>query len=104
MDFKTAEESIKNQIDILKNGEFSERELQKVKNRVQSALLFTRLGVLNIAMELAFFEHIGKAEMINELENKYNEVSVDKVVSVANKIFKDDNLSCIYYESNKSHD
>ena len=99
--FTTAENKINEQLNILKKGQISERELQKVKNRVQSAILFSRLSVLDIAMELAFFEHIGTAEMINEVEDKYNEVSVDKLVSVANRIFNDDNLSCIYYKSKK---
>ncbi len=101
VDFDKAERKIKEQLNIIKEGKFTEKDLQKVKNRVQSALLFSRLGVLNIAMELAFFEHIGQAEMINEVEDKYNEVDFNKMVEVANKIFVDENLSCIYYKSEK---
>lgn len=101
VDFAKAESKIKEQLAIIKDGKFSERELQKVKNRVQSALLFSRLGVLNIAMELAFFENIGQAGMINEVEDRYNEVDFKKMVDVANKIFVDENLSCIYYKSEK---
>lgn len=104
-DFKFAETKIKEQLNKIIRGKFSNRDLKKVKNRAISAMLFARIHHLNIAMELAYFEALGKAEMINEIETKYQQVTHEKIVEVANKIFRDNNLSCIYYKSkNKKND
>lgn len=101
-EFAIAENKIKEQLKLIKDGSFSERELEKVKNKVQSTLLFSRLGVLNLAMELAYFELLGDAKMINDVQNNYSEVSKDQIVRIANEIFRNENESCIYYKSNKS--
>ncbi|MDD4149059.1 MAG: insulinase family protein, partial [Bacteroidales bacterium] len=103
--FELAETKIKAQLNRIIKGEFSERELQKVKNRAISAMLFARVHHLNIAMELAYLEALGDAEMINEIQDKYQQVTHEKVVEVATKIFRDKNLSCSYYKSkNKNND
>lgn len=99
-----AETKIQNQLQILKDGKFTDRELQKVINRVQSTLLFSRVGILNLAMELAYFELLGDADFINKVEDQYNSVNRSQIVKIANEIFTDDNLSCIYYKSKKNDD
>jgi len=101
-DFEIAETKIKEQLQIIKNGDFKKNDLEKVKNKVQSTLLFSRLGVLNLAMELAYFELLGDANMINDIQQNYREVSKDQIVRIANEIFSNENESCIYYKSNKN--
>ncbi|MDD2635965.1 MAG: pitrilysin family protein [Bacteroidales bacterium] len=104
-DFERAEIKIKEQLDKIIRGEFSNRDLQKVKNRAISAMLFARVHHLNIAMELAYLEALGDAEMINGIESKYQQVTHEKIMEVASKIFRDENLSCVYYKSkNKKND
>jgi predicted Zn-dependent peptidase len=102
--FDVAEAEIKIELNKLKDGSLTERELQKVKNRAISALLFSRLNHLNIAMELAYFEALGNAEMINQIEEKYSSVSLKNIVDAANSLFVDDNLSVIYYKSKNTND
>lgn len=97
--FETAEREIKNEIQKIISGDFSERDLEKVKNKCLSTLLFSKIGTLNIAMELAYYELLGNASMINEVEERILEVTKTDIVNVAFKIFRETNLNCIYYKS-----
>lgn len=97
--FETAESEIKNELNRIISGDFSERDLEKVKNKSLSTLLFSKIGVLNIAMELAYYEWLGDASMINDIEELILSVKKPNIQKVASEIFKDSNLSCIYYKS-----
>lgn len=97
--FATAEAEIKNELNRMISGDFSERDLEKVKNKSLSTQLFSKIGVLNIAMELAYYEWLGDASMINDVEEKILSIQKQEIVRVAGEIFRDSNLSCIYYES-----
>lgn len=101
VNFEEAENAIKIEIEKIKQGEFSDRELEKVKNKAVSAQVFSRIGLLNIAMELAYFEWLGDSEMINHSQEAYEQVSKEDIIRVANEVFTDSNLSCIYYKSKK---
>jgi len=97
--FESAEKAIKEELNKLINGDFSERELEKVKNKSLSTQLFSKIGVLNVAMELAFYELLGNGEMINTIESKILSVTKNDICRVSQEIFQDSNLSCIYYKS-----
>jgi zinc protease len=99
--FETAEAAIKTELDKIINGDFSERELDKVKNKSLSTQLFSKIGVLNVAMELAYYEWLGNAEQINLIEERILGVTKQDITRVADKMFTDKNLSCIYYKSKK---
>lgn len=97
--FSHAEEEIKKELNKICTGDFSKRELDKVKNRVIAIQNFSRTDILNKAMELAYFEFLGGAELINTIDTNYSEVSKEQIVNNAKSIFKDTNLSCLYYKS-----
>jgi zinc protease len=99
--FETAESEIKNELSKIIAGDFTERDLEKVKNKSLSAQLFSKIGVLNIAMELAYYEWLGDASMINDVEEKILSVNKQDIVRVASEIFRESNLNCIYYKSKK---
>lgn len=99
--FETAENAIKVELQKIINGDFSERELNKVKNKSLSTQLFSKIGVLNVAMELAYYEWLGNAEQINSIEEKILAVTKQDITRVAANLFKESNLSCIYYKSKK---
>ncbi len=99
VDFEKAETAIKTEIQKIINGDFSDRELNKVKNKALSTQLFSKMGVLNIAMDLAYNEWLGNADMLNQVEDQILNVTKADITRVASKIFSDSNLSCIYYKS-----
>lgn len=96
-----AEEAILEELELLKKEPVSETELNKVKNKAEATLVFSEMNVLNKAMNLAYAELMGDAELINEEGAKYHAVTVDEITNEAKKIFREENCSTLYYLSNK---
>ncbi len=92
------EKLIWSELKNLKENLVSERELQKLKNKIESTLLFSEMSVLNKAMNLAFFELLGDAGIINEEANFYHRISTEEVREMARKIFTPENCCELYYK------
>ncbi|WP_039053648.1 M16 family metallopeptidase [Sphingobacterium sp. T2] len=104
LSLEEAEQHIWQQLDRLKEERIEEQELQKVKNKVESTMLFSELSILDKAMNLAFFEMLSKAEDYNREVEKYSAVSSEDILRVANAVFRKENSSTLYYQSNaKEH-
>lgn len=93
-----AEEAIWQELALLKNERIAEEELQKVKNKVESSLLFSEMSVFNKAVNLAFYELLGDADLINEEVDIYRSVCSDDVLRVANAIFREENCCRLIYK------
>lgn len=101
IDINDAEQSLNEIIDELKLNEPEEKELEKVKNKYESATVISNSGILNKAMNLAFYELIGNPDLINsEIEN-FCSVSGKMVKEAAIKYLDPANCSTIYYISEK---
>ncbi len=94
---KDAENEIINEIENLKNNIIDNNELQKVKNKVEAALKLSEIGILNKAMNLAFYENLGDANLLNTEIDKYLNVTTKDIKRIANNIFKTENTSTLYY-------
>ena len=97
-----AEKAIDVEIDKLKTQLVDEKELTKVKNKMESALVFSEMDILNKAMNLAISEHLGDADLINQEVEKYNAVTASEIQQQAKKIFTKQNSSVLYYLSKKT--
>jgi zinc protease len=84
--------------ELLENGPNSE-ELLKVKNQAQASHEFEKVEVINRAMNLAFAALSGDADLINKEEDLIETVTVDDVIQVGRKIFREENSSVLYYHS-----
>lgn len=96
-----AEKAIWKEIENLKSESIDEYELNKVKNKYESNFIFTNLNYLNLASNLAFYEMIGDAEMINLEIGKYSSITGKDIVDVLDRYFRPENSSVIYYYSKK---
>ncbi len=96
-----AEKAIQVELDKICTQAIDDYELQKVKNKVESSLVFSEISFLNKAMNLASFELLGKAEDINDEVNKYRSVTNEAILNAAQKTFKPINCSTLYYRSNQ---
>jgi zinc protease len=96
-----AEMAINEEISRLCEKSIDEKELQKVKNKVEAAQVFGRMNVLDKAMNLAFAEVLGDAGMVNKELDYYKNVSAIKINEVANRIFRPQNCSTLLYKSQK---
>ena len=95
-----AEEALNDEIENIKSHEINGIELEKVKNKIESTIEFSEVNVLDKAMNLAYFELISNADLINEEISIYNNVSKQNVIKVANEVFNNNNCSTLYYLAN----
>ena len=92
-----AEAALQLEIDEICKNEIAENELQKVKNRVEAMMAFSEMRVLDKAMNLAYYELLGDASNVNDLVHRYASVTANEISLEANKIFKTENCSTLYY-------
>lgn len=101
VDVKVANKAIENELEKVANEKIEEKELQKVKNKVESTLTFSEMSILNKAMNLAYYELLGNADLINSEINRYAEVSSADIQKMANEILVKNNCSTLYYLAKK---
>jgi zinc protease len=99
-----AENSILNEIKKLKEIKIEENELQKVKNKVESTILFSELTALNKAMNLAYYELIGNANFINHQIESYQTVSINDLTEFINDSLIKENCSVLHYLKEEKND
>lgn len=94
---QAAESAVAEEIRKLQEEKIAERELEKVKNRVESLIAFEDMSVMNRCNSLAFYELLGDAALMNTEMEKYNAVSTDDILQESQRIFDEKNSSTIYY-------
>lgn len=94
---KDAEKAIQEELDKVQQEIIPERELQKVKNRVESMLAFEDMGLLNRANNLAFYELMGDASLMNAEFSNYEAVTAEQMHKQAAILFDEKNSNTIYY-------
>jgi len=72
-------------------------ELTKVKNKMESTMVFSEMSLLDKAMNLAYFELLGDADQLNSETQKYLDVSAEEIRAQAAHIFRKENSSTLYY-------
>ena len=96
-----AENAINEELNQLIKGNISDYEIEKVKNKFESVYQFGQLSGLNKAMNLAYYELLGDADLINHEIKKYRNISKDEITETASTLFRDENSSTLYYLANK---
>jgi zinc protease len=72
-------------------------ELQKAKNKIEAMISFEDMALLSRANNLAFYELLGDAEMINEELGRYQAVTANFLKETAAQIFRPENSSTLFY-------
>ncbi|SEL87842.1 M16 family metallopeptidase [Parapedobacter koreensis] len=93
----TAEEVIWSELDKLKVQQVEPYELDKVKNRIESTMVFAEMAILEKAMNLAYFELIGDADKFNHEVERYLAVSAADIQQQAQQLFRKENSSTLIY-------
>lgn len=94
---KDADMAIQEELIAFCNSRVDEHKLQKVKNKFLAAKEFSNLSILDKAMNLAYYELLGDADLVNTETLKYMQINAGDVQSVANQIFTENNSSTFYY-------
>jgi len=96
-----AEAAIWEELEQLKTELVPADELTKVKNKVESTMIFSEMALLDKAMNLAQFELFGDADMLNRETEKYLAVTAEEIKDLSNQLFRRDNSSTLIYLAEK---
>lgn len=98
---ETAEKELEAELLKIQQEPVPEKELDKVKNKIESGLVFEETNILNKAISLAFHELLGDAENINLEVGKYRDVNQKMILNIANRLFNPANCSTLFYYKKK---
>ncbi|MHB1921013.1 MAG: M16 family metallopeptidase [Chitinophagaceae bacterium] len=92
-----AQKGVQQEIDRIRQHPIGENELQKLKNKVESSLAFEDMALLNRANNLAFYELLGDASLMNREMEAYQAVTTEQILNEAQRIFADQQANTLYY-------
>jgi zinc protease len=92
-----AEAALWAEVELLKTQEVPADELTKVQNKTESTMIFSEMSLLDKAMNLAYYELLGDAELLNSETGKFLAVTPAQIKEEANKLFRKDNSSTLIY-------
>jgi predicted Zn-dependent peptidase len=85
---------------LLTDRKIDSTSLLRLKNKAETNIQFNDMKVLNRAMKLAYCEFMGDISLASKESEYYSKVSLNEVQSVCSEIFKSENSTTIYYQSN----
>jgi len=94
-----ANAAIEAEIEDLIQNAFSEAELAKAKNKIESAITFEDMSLLARANNLAFYELLGDAEMMNDEMDRYQAAAAGEIQAYVREIFRKDNSNTLFYRA-----
>ena len=95
-----ADQAIGEELKKLSTDKIEEKELVKVKNKTESAILFEDMGLMNRASNLAMYELMGDAEFMNTELQKYKDVAREEILTESLLVFDEKNSNSLFYYSN----
>jgi predicted Zn-dependent peptidase len=98
VDIELANAAVEEEMSLLVEKGVTEDELQKAKNKIEAMISFEDMSLLNRANNLAFYELLGDAQMINDEWDKYKNVSAAFLQATAKDILRADNCSTLFYK------
>lgn len=93
-----ANAAVEREIEKLVAEGISDEELQKAKNKIESMIVFEDMSLLSRANNLAFYELLGDADMVNHEWEHYNAVTAAFLKETAGNIFRKGNGNTLFYK------
>lgn len=100
LSLEEADRILTEELETLTKECVSEYELQKVVNKFESGDLFSNINYASRAFNIAYYELFSEAEEVDREVNKYLALTPGKIREVAQKIFRSENCSTLWYRSN----
>ena len=94
-----AEEALWQELRNLMDGDMSDYELEKVKNKFEANTLMGEINVMNKALNLGFYAMTGDLDLINRESKIYRSLSREEVADFARRIFCANNSSTLIYRA-----
>ncbi|MCF8284609.1 MAG: insulinase family protein [Sphingobacteriales bacterium] len=95
-----ADEALWEVVNHLKHSKIETRELQKIVNKLESSTVFGEMNLLNKAMNMAYYELLGDADLMNTEMDRYRSVTSEDIELYATQVFVPTNCSTLFYHSN----
>ncbi|MEO6669825.1 MAG: pitrilysin family protein [Ferruginibacter sp.] len=99
VDIKVADAAVMEELKKLQQDGITTAELEKVKNKTESAMAFEDMSVMSRAQSIAMYELLGDANLINSELSKYQAVTAEQILEESRIIFDENNCSTMYYLS-----
>lgn len=99
---EAANEAVEKEIAALVSEGISDSELEKAKNKIESMIAFEDMSLLNRANNLAFYELMGDAHLINDEWGKYSAVTAGFLKETAREVFRPGNCNTLFYRKKSS--
>ncbi|WP_111671670.1 M16 family metallopeptidase [Algoriphagus litoralis] len=96
---KIAEEALDEILAEFLQKEISDMELQKIKNQGEAMKTYESIQLLNRAMNLAYFAHLGNPELYWEEFEQKSKIEAAQIKTWANRILQEDQASVLHYQS-----
>ncbi|HET8572258.1 MAG TPA: pitrilysin family protein [Edaphocola sp.] len=94
-----ADAAIEAEVDDLMQNAFSDTELEKAKNKIESAITFEDMSLLARANNLAFYQILGDAGMMNTEMDKYLSAGAAAIQAYVREIFRKENSNTLFYRA-----
>ncbi len=101
VDIQHADDEVNNVIGDLKEKFADKREIDKVKNKYESSIVFSYTNILNKAINLAHYELLGDPDLINNEVANFRKTDENIIMEASRKYLVDSNCSTLYYKSTK---
>lgn len=85
-------------IEEFKQSTISPKVLQKVKNQADAMKTYEAVHLLNRAMKLAYYAHLGSPELYEEEYERKLKVKGEAIIQAARELLTDENSSVVYYK------
>jgi zinc protease len=99
--FEEAEEKVMEELRKLSEEKIPAEELQKVKNKAESSLVFSEISVLGKAMALSYYEMLGDADLFNHEKERYLSLTAENLRETARFLFAPEKKNILYYKTKK---
>ena len=99
---EVANEAIEREMKKLADNGVTEDELQKAKNKIESMIEFEDMSILSRANNLAFYELLGDANLINTELERYQNVTAAFLQETAKNVLRPDNCSTLLYRKQEA--
>jgi zinc protease len=97
---ENAEKALDEVINDFLKSSISDETLTKVKNQAEAMKTYESVQILNRAMSLAYYAHLGNADYYQTEYEKKTQIPAEQILDWANNILKEDNSSVLYYKGN----
>ena len=91
------ERAIWDELDGVSQIPVNEKVLQKLKNKIENSLEFSGTSIMNKAMNIAYYEWMGRPEMVNEEFALYQSLTIEDVQRAAKLVLRRENCSVLEY-------